>query len=311
MKFITIAFFLVIGYLATACSDTDYNNNEPNEMVTTPFGLMPATCVNEIPHESIIYEANGGSMVEHSDGTSTFIEERPECIEHFKKRNLSKLSSETLSSTTTETSFPKGWVLYTTYTLPTGDSSDPNFDLYGEYVVPDSPLVKNPVKNQIIYYFFSVENRGATYVAQPVLTYREPYGGWYIESWDCCIKNSANHSPRIPLNTNDIPSGNIYINKNNMIVIESSYGNQKVNFSRKYKNDFYWIQTVLEIYDVSSCDQLPPGDVTIKNITLTPNSGTANWETHNLLENTCSNAYIEAKNFDSVTINAGSNSSSK
>lgn len=308
MKFIMIAFFLVMGYLATACSDTDYNN-KPIEMVTTPFGLMPATCVNEIPHESIIYEKNGGIMLEHSDGTSTFIEERPECIEHFKKRNLSKLSSETLSSTT-ENSFPKGWVLYTSYILPTNDSSDPGFDFYGEYVVPDSPVVKNPSKDQLIYYFFSVENKATTYVAQPVLTYYEPYGGWYIRSWDCCIKHMVNCSPKIPLNTNDIASGNIYINKNNMIVIESSYGNQKVNFSRKYKNDFYWIQTVLEIYDVSGCDQLPPGDMTMKNITLTPNSGTANWETHNLLENTCNNAYIESQSFDSVTINAGSNSAS-
>ncbi len=302
MKFITIALFLLIGYLATACSDTDYHNNEPNEMVTTPFGLMPATCINEIPHESIIHEKDGGAMVEHSDGTSTFIEERPECIEHFKERALAS------SSSTTAKSFPKGWVLYTGYILPSNDSSDPNFDLYGEYVVPDSPVVKNPSKNQLIYYFLSVENRAYSYVAQPVLTYYEPLGGWYIESWDCCLKNMANHSPKIPLNTNDIAVGNIHINENDMIVIESSYGNQKVNFSRKYKNDFHWIQTVLEIYDVSSCDQLPPGDMIIKNITLTPNSGTASWKTHNLLENTCSNAYIEAKDFNSVTINAGSNS---
>ena len=248
----------------------------PEDFIITPMGYMHPSCV--IPTGTSDTVLEDGS-IQSADGS---VRATPPCGFPRFDANGAPLTTETGGlirslSVADGLSFT-GWV-----EAAHDDSMGPLSFLSTRWTVPSPPSAN---VGQTIFYFPGIqplEQRGSEYtILQPVLAWRGEQ--WLIESWNCCTEGNANTGPVVPVSPGDSIFGSIEGSNcdesgvcSNWVVdtLDTSTGAESRLDTTAYGNVMGWaFGGVLEVYDVSACDQYPePGSVTFSELDLRSTGG--------------------------------------
>jgi len=231
------------------------------EFVRTPGGMLPSSCVYEVPSGTqIIHNENKGAEFHHPDGT---VRKVGPCEVPLLDQALP----------------PSGWQVYTYWVGPKNINS-----FTGYWNVPAAP----DMQGQILYLFTGLQNNCGGYglcpdnltglisdttnILQPVLQYGStPAGGgnfWGIASWYVASFGTA-HTTVSQVAPGDMLYGSMIKTEqpNTWVVYFNDTTNSTVtpttltvkNALTATEPDAY---VTLETYDIASCGQYPTNAVT-------------------------------------------------
>jgi hypothetical protein len=223
---------MTVPFTVSAASSVAY--------VLTPIGMLPTSCVHEVPNSSTIL-SNGTAI--SAQGVRT-----------------------TFSLCSAQPASPPGgcqsncWVMWASDVHPGGVSY-----FHGYWTVPSSPKSQN---GQTLYLWIGTEPLDEQYLLQPVLElYDYPYqqNSWMIASW-YCIPGNCLHSATFNVNQGDTIYGGVDWVYNPQI---NEYGWQVTTrdgtlSSILYAGDFPGSENVMtnlyvnfEAYGVVKCSDCP------------------------------------------------------
>lgn len=260
-------------------------------LVATPCGHRPAVCVREAPHgaeirfptqEEIVQNSGADMMVVMQNRTVMHVRVPKLCHDFMAAWQEHIHEKETMTA-----SVPDGWIKSAgVYQM---DPSRQIHSFSGEWTVPPAPL--NPHKPETLYYFIGLEDRTQgknTVIHQPVLTWGdETEGGqysnqWHLWSWTCCPKNLTWHSTDIAgFQPGDKIFGSIEKIAGETWRIDGAFQDSKGTFhnttltSQVGSFDFNYADVTLEVYNVTSCDQMAEGAAVFSKLDLATSDGSA------------------------------------
>lgn len=216
------------------------------KMELTPFGYMPAECVNR---------AAPGTRIK----AKTPHEENPVCLEFLADTLLParQAKQQRKRNEGNTTIISDGWLDYISmYTSYTGTVEVGYFE--GTYTIPEDPVSDD---GQVLFYFIGTENyvnsdTTGLVILQPVLTWGNGHRGWNMASWNCCPSGESYTSDFITdMTAGTTAYGNISID-GGVSTIVSTYEGQAVTLAvDQADREFNWMDVTLEEYDVSDCSQ--------------------------------------------------------
>jgi len=265
----------------------------------TPFGPRPPECVFSAPHGSTILEGLDGQLLLHAPGAAepslVPVPESCHAYEAARRESLER-SSGSPPGAVQHGLVPDGWlsnagVYYTEYSAKLREVHK----FTGLFTVPPAP--PSPYESETVYYFIGLEDTsmGAQVsIHQPVLTWgggdetEGGNGGWYLWSWTCCPQNVTWHSEDI---AGFVPGDTVYgrIEKtadatwtiDGAFKDGSGHWHNTTLVSQVGNYNYNYADVTLEVYGVTSCDQMPYGasDFTELEISLSDGSSwvSPNW----------------------------------
>ena len=263
-----------------------------SHLTVTPCGTRPSECVREAPHEGLVSfsppEANHDFIIQYPNSTVEYITVPQSCHDFFAE-NTDSLYSFTSTAANNLRNVPDGWIESAgVYRM---DPDDQIHSFSSSWTVPPKP--KTPTKPETLYYFIGLEDRTQgklTTIHQPVLTWGDQTEGglydneWHLWSWTCCPKNLTWHSPDI---AGFQPGDTIYGD-----IQKLSSSTWKINGGWKSANgswhnttltsevgsfNYNYADVTLEVYNVTSCDELSNGQVKFSDLKLTTDDGKKEW----------------------------------
>jgi hypothetical protein len=246
------------GTLATVLVSAMMASSAKAELVQTPVGKIDKSCIHEVPHGAHVNPETGDVF----DKDNKFLEHHGPCGVPWVGDDITGKGNGHAAKGGQAPDGP--WYEQVTASPLSGS---PGFDSFAvNFQVPP-----NPTNNgALIYLWPGLENLSSTNwvtVIQPVLQWGNngTFGGnyWVISSWGVVNGGNAYHSP--PLNTSAGYSLQGYLYQTGPI----NWQIQTVDFtngyytylnwtSRTYWPQYNWAQMgVLEIYNLSNCNQLP------------------------------------------------------
>jgi len=236
----------------------------------TPFGYMWRSCVHKVESGSHIEERNGRTYV-----TSPLTGEEqliPKCdrprLAHQKKILKAKQDAP-----------DDGWQVWSSF----NNVNNATFTSYlGKFNVPAEPV---NFGGGILYMFTGLQNDNwipmpsggdappGFDIIQPVLQFGDgsANGGgdwWGLASWYVTLDDGALWTDMVNLNAGDIIIGNMTKTAPTTWYIggQSSQTGQSTSFSvtKDRLNKQPWAYCTLELYNLDSCDSLPPSDSPLK-----------------------------------------------
>ncbi|PPU50074.1 hypothetical protein XdyCFBP7245_21425 [Xanthomonas dyei] len=249
----------------------------PADYVVTPFGYFPPACVQRI-HEGDQMTSDGG--IQRVTGS---LEQRKICNQDNFTRDGVRVRPDgrTLQGSLARSSeknslaqnhkvkpptISQSWLAYGSY-----ETSSPIGRIVASWKVPPNPRIRS---NQTIYYFPGMQ--GET-ILQPVLGYRAESNTWDLSSWNCCKDGTVTTSDFIPAKSGDQIVGDTYstcaagvaCNRWNIDTKNMTTGRSVRLTSVPYGDPSLIVGGALEVYDVSSCNELPDGGMlTFSNIAV-------------------------------------------
>jgi len=256
-------------------------------LISTPCGMRPSECVREAPHLSHITFAPSTSphdfIVQHSNNTLEYVTVPQTCHEFFAAAAAAAATTTTAAQHLGN--IPNGWIESAGVYQMDPDNQIHSFD--AKWTVPPKPT--KPQKPETLYYFIGLEDRTQgklTTIHQPVLTWGDQTEGglyddeWHLWSWTCCPKNLTWHSPDI---AGFQPGDEIYGD-----ITKISSATWKINGGFKSANgtwhnttltsevgsyNYNYADVTLEVYNLTSCDQMVHGNVEFSDLHLTTEDG--------------------------------------
>jgi hypothetical protein len=159
----------------------------------------------------------------------------------------------------------------------------------GQWTVPPAPA--SPQRPETLYYFIGLEDRTQgklTTIHQPVLTWGdETEGGqypnkWHLWSWTCCPKNLTWHSKDIAgFGPGDTIFGTIEKLGDATWRVDGAFKDTAGVFhnttltSRVGTFNYNYADVTLEVYNVSSCNQMSQGSAAFSQLDLALSDGSA------------------------------------
>ena len=267
-------------------------------LISTPCGFRPASCVRQAPHHANVTfshpNASHDFIIRHANATLEYVTV-PQLCHDFATAASLKISTTTTTTTTTnstlqtEQNIPNGWIESAgVYRM---DPTNTIHSFTAQWTVPPAPI--KPQRPETLYYFIGLEDRTQgklTTIHQPVLTWGDQTEGglydneWHLWSWTCCPKNLTWHSPDI---AGFQPGDTIYGD-----IEKVSIDTWKITGGFKYPNgtwentsltsqvgdfNYNYADVTLEVYNITSCDQMSNGDVVFSNLHLTTDNGKKEW----------------------------------
>eukprot|EP01113_Clastostelium_recurvatum_P000437 TRINITY_DN1018_c0_g1_i2.p1 TRINITY_DN1018_c0_g1~~TRINITY_DN1018_c0_g1_i2.p1 ORF type:complete len:310 (-),score=95.59 TRINITY_DN1018_c0_g1_i2:100-1029(-) len=255
------------------------------DMVMTPLGPAPASCVHTIEDGSHIMDSDSGASVRMMDGS---VWEVPAC------RDRARPQPKTLSAQ------PDGWQAWTSF----NNANNATFTSFlGQFNVPQAPS-KFGDFGGILYMFTGLQNVNwvpapprppappGFDIIQPVLQYGGGSSGgggkyWAVASWYVTLDNSFLISQLKKVQPGDAIFGNMTKTGTDTWFVGSQIVSSKqttnLSVTRPRLSSQPWAYCTLEVYDVD-CDWFPPASspITFSNMVLGDASGsvTPKWDTH-------------------------------
>jgi len=245
---------------------------------STPFGHRPSSCVFQAPNGASVRSGDGHFVVETPGSLPQTVEVPLECHEFEAER----LEAQAESSS----AVPDGWLsnagfYYTPYSSPPLEMRK----FTGQWTVPPAPAV--PHEPESVYYFIGLEDRTQgqqTSILQPVLTWGDEteggIGGWHLWSWDCCPQNVTWHSEDI---NGFQPGDTIYGSIEKVADATWRVDGAFKDSNGAWKNTtllsevgnyvFNYADVTLEVYNISSCDQMPAGGADFTELSIDLSDG--------------------------------------
>ncbi|MDM7556355.1 hypothetical protein [Xanthomonas fragariae] len=249
----------------------------PADYVITPFGYFSPSCVQQI-HDGDHITQDGG--IQRVTG---WLEQRKICNQDNFTRdgvrvkpdgrtlqgNLARSSERNSLAQNHKVSPPtisQSWLAFGSYI-----TSSQIGRIVASWQVPPNPRVRS---KQTIYYFPGMQ--GET-ILQPVLGYRAESNTWDLSSWNCCEDGTVWTSDYIPAKSGDQIVGDTYstcapgvaCNRWNIDTKNITSGRSVRLTSVPYGDPSLIVGGALEVYAVSSCNELPDGGMlTFSNIAV-------------------------------------------
>jgi hypothetical protein len=272
---------------------------EFGEMTTTPCGVRPAACVREAPAGSEVRfaaEADGGDFVVlHADGREERVDVPKVCHAFAATSPIRPAQNGAASATLAPRAIGDGWIESAgVYQM---DPSQLIESFTARFTVPPAPTA--PQRPETLYYFIGLEDRTQgklTTIHQPVLTWGDQTEGglyndsWHLWSWTCCPKNLTWHSPDIAgFAPGDTIYGSIAKVGADTWRIDSAWqdaaaGDAANGGSGAWHNttltsqvggyNYNYADVTLEVYNLTSCEQMSTGSVAFTDLVLRTSGGT-------------------------------------
>ena len=155
--------------------------------------------------------------------------------------------------------------------------------LNGTFTVPEAPDAQN---DQVLFYFIGVENlhTGELTILQPVLTWGNGYSGWSMAGWNCCPSGQTWKSSGVyELKANDTLYGEIDVMQAGTTAKitsgvpggehgEDRSGLKSLSLDTDYRI-YDWMDVTMEVYYMTSCDEMAKGWMTISDIAAYTTNG--------------------------------------
>ena len=274
---LSVSLILTLSFLV-ACLGGASPSLAQDEYVSTPFGPVPKECVFQHPAETTLQRIEGGVRAVQADGTVKEYKATEKCLafgKAYKGRSI-KGGPRTPGQSTP---IPSKWVNFAEWTWT-------NFigKFTATYTIPQLPA--NP-GSQNIYYFIGLQDYSMSpfTILQPVIGYNQNGGdGWTLSSWNCC--------PSGQVHQGNVVKGMGPGDTIEAAIVQTSQGPRTYAITGNWQGNvaslnlvlpteaFNDADVVLEIYNVSSCDQFMTGPFIFSNIALfdtTPAPVTPNW----------------------------------
>lgn len=260
-----VLFLFAAGGILSAQTGKSYSQLKAEHpgWVQIPGRLIRPDCVHQVP---------SGAQIEFgSDGKPTAdVKMNGNLIAHYDSCPEESIDTRHLGSQGQQDPGPtgNGWVEASQWELSL-KSTDNIDDLYGYWHVPSPPAESGA----LVYLFNGIEPSGGDWIMQPVLQWGSngAFGGNYYVFASWLVGPQAFVSNPINVNVGDLLTG---VNQQNGVTdSNSSYFvtaadrdvDQLTSLSFTSSNSLYhWVWAfagVLEAYNVTSCSQYPPNDV--------------------------------------------------
>ena len=238
----------------------------PDDYVVTPNGYFSPACVQTV-HPGDKLKSNG--MIERASG----LRQSPVfCAQPRYTLGGVKIMPNGEQSRIAASALPKksGWVQSASYV-----SSIPIGRIVARWTVPSDPRNHG---DQVIYFFPGLEQLpNVQSILQPVLGWNG-YGdnAWTLASWNCCVDGTTFHSDPVPASAGDAVVGDTYADcapgqdcKSWNIDARNVSSGQTSSLTTDPYADLTWVfGGVLEVYNLSTCDQYPGGPITFHDIRI-------------------------------------------
>jgi hypothetical protein len=259
--------------------------NVPPVYAATPHGFFHPSCMAEVkPGETVL----GDGSVRTASGELRTVDACGETRFDPTGQAVTTVSAAQAPKPLPEpgsTNAYNGWI-ESYNTTSTGALSR----LSATWVVPPAP--SNPNDGQVIYLFNGLEGVPTVEsILQPVLGFAN--GQWTATSWNCCKAGTTYHGNTINVSPGDLivgtvngtgcDSGSGLCNDWSIETLDQNTGEAAVLNTSAWGVAENWVFAgVLEVYGVSSCDDLPAsGQVAFNNQAYSTVSGAnaaANWQ---------------------------------
>jgi len=316
--------YLLVALVISGQAWLDEWQAEHGPLVSTPCGRRPASCVREALEGAALRlltpeeeeQNNGADMaVVMPNNTVEYVTVPQLCHEFMAAWQRNRDLREQV-----QTSAPNGWIQSAgVYQM---DPSQKIQKFSGQFTVPPAPV--SPHKPESLYYFIGLEDRTQgknTVIHQPVLTWGdETEGGqysnqWHLWSWTCCPKNLTWHSKDIAgFQPGDTIFGNIEKVAESTWRIDGAFQDSAGHFhnttltSEVGAFNFNYADVTLEVYNVTSCNQMAQGSAAFSQLELVVADGSSwvppTWYVTGLPNNCNTKIHI----FDSHSMNISSGS---
>jgi hypothetical protein len=298
-------------------------NQDQNEMVYTPAGLMPRSQVHLIKQGYRLNINIKDSILEEVQvKTNKVIESfgkinKKELIKNFGRNNISSSKSQNqvlrkydkgnLYKRLVPT-YGSGWITYAGWTN-TGTS--PINYVSTSWKVPSTPLTYD---QQTIFIFDGLQNnyQNGTDIIQPVLQYGVSAAGggnyWAIANW-CVVGTQAFYSPLVAVTTGTILQGIITFTgqAGGSYNYQSTFtGYPQTTFTVNIENvegniigQQYWVAETLEAYNIVQYSDYPPdSDVAMSAIQIETggNNASLSWTPYNAITDAGQHTVIVSNN---------------
>jgi len=242
------------------------------EMVLTPGGHRPASCVHAIDSYSEYAQ-------HHDDGSLSIFRFKPESNEYFVRDHFPPCAS---SNGTKGLGLPNGWAAYTVW------QAGITMDSYGGYwTVPPTPTDQ---ALQTLFLFTGFQNSflasgAGVSIIQPVLQWGKSAAGggayWAIASWFVSSSNAV-YSQILKVAVGDTILGNMTLDAaNSKWTISTNDTTLGISTPLTVQTGVAEIDAfvTLEVYGVTSCGDYPNGSDTFTGLYITANGAqvTPNW----------------------------------
>lgn len=264
----------------TSGNDTitkDSTNTSSLEMISTPFGLF---------HKDHIHQHEGGATItKNEDGTHTITN-----ADGSTKTIQPTEQAESCDVCPSE-GLPIGhkWLNFAAFYVPDGIEVG---TFNANYIVPPTPTNTNEAA--ILYYFTGIQDNKSKplTILQPVLAWNGNWnshsskgkGTWSLSNWNCCPSGQTVQGNVI---TGMQPGDTIYtsmVKTGTNYTITGRWKDEVATLSVNTGEEFFdWPNVVLEVYNISECDQFSPGTMTFFDLELLDTNGNPidmNWEVH-------------------------------
>lgn len=255
--------------------------NVPLDYVVTPNGYFSPDCVQTI-HARESLRADGS--IRQTDGTirSAATCGRPHYDRQGHSIATTAASPQSPAAATTNASAAKeptytGWIESVNYNNGSNVGR-----LRATWTVPSTP---SDAENQTVFFFPGLEQLPTVEsILQPVLGWNG-FGdhAWTIASWNCCVSGTTTHTDPANVASGDQIVGDtyslcgtgVYNCGSWSIVTQDTTNGQTVTLNTAPQGNLQWVfGGVLEVYGVSSCNQLPPQAMTqFSNVTVWDTNG--------------------------------------
>jgi len=240
-------------------------------MVPTPFGVRPADCVLEVPHDAVITDVKGSDLllVSHPSKGDYYHQVPSHCgydMASIRQHMQSRRDRSTQVGI-------NGWVDNAGWYPANGQNNLRSFK--STYTVPGNPPTSN---GQTLFYFIGMQDNDdpkAVNIVQPVLTWGNGYSQWYLQSWACCPKNITVHSPPLfGLSAGSQVGASIVRISDSTWSIDSEFNGQHTTLNAQVGDYIYnWADVTLEVYGVNTCDQFAQGKAYFNGLVLQDQQG--------------------------------------
>lgn len=238
----------------------------PDDYVITPNGYFSPSCVVNL-HAGDTLKTHG--LIQRASGVT---EQAPACGKpSFTAQGLrvEPNGQRPLSAKAGTRPVQNGWVEDASYT-----TSVPTRRIVASWTVPAGPAAQ---AGQTIYYFPGLEQLPTVQsILQPVMAWNGYNdNAWKVSSWNCCVDGTTFHSDPISASPGDQIVGDTYSTcpagqkscATWKIDSRNTTTGQTSSLTTNPYADLTWVfGGVLEVYNVSSCNQYPGGPLTFRNI---------------------------------------------
>lgn len=260
----------------------------PANYLVTPFGYFHPDCVLQLPSGSKVRRDLG--VIQHPNGT--YSKPLPACAyPQYTRKGEEVTGGQSPAQQPSAT----GWIEWASTCLssasPLGTNCDvsntPAYgDMVGYWTVPEEPTASDGFGYEVLFFWFGMEDwQVGNDVIQPVLAWnRDFYHAWSIASWNCCMAGYVWEATPVRVHEGDSISGHISplcapgygtvcADWGIDIVDQTLNSGSVLGVTRSYGETFNWAMVVMEVYNVTSCDNYPRGDLTFENLTLRDEKG--------------------------------------